>query len=68
MGRGSSPTYLCQRPLGPGQPEGRVHGAIEFDGSGQLSSGLLRPADLRGQGAKAKVAVGQKRADSPFFG
>jgi hypothetical protein len=58
----SCPNYLCQRPLGLGQPEGHLHGTIHLDGSGQLGASLLTPTNLAIQRAEAQVAVGLERA------
>lgn len=60
--------HLHQRRLGLGQPEGHVHSAVQRDGSGQFSAGLL-PLTSRGvQGAEAEVTVGLERTHAEILG
>jgi hypothetical protein len=57
-----------QRPLGLGQPERHLHGAVEVDGRCHFHEGLLPLAELRIQGPKAMVAVGLEGAHAKGFG
>jgi hypothetical protein len=59
---------LRERRLRLGEPEGHVHGAVQRDGSGQLSLGLLPLASRGVQGAEAAVAVGLERAHAQLLG
>src|SRR4029453_12353406 len=60
--------HLRQRGFSLRQPEGHVHGAVERHGRGQGSTGLLPPADLGIQYAKAEVAVSHEGAHAPWLG
>ena len=57
--------HLRQRRFGLGQPEGHIHGAVEVDGGGQSSAGLLTTAGLVVQPAQPVVAVGLRAGACP---
>ena len=59
-GLASCATHRRQHCFGMGQPERRVHCAVEVNSGRQRRAGLLRLAGL-GVGAEAMVAVGLER-------
>jgi hypothetical protein len=59
--------HLCQRHLRLRQPERHVHGAIQRDGRGQLSAGLLPLAYPGIQRTQAEVAVRHEWTHAEFF-
>lgn len=61
---GMDACYLPQRRLRLRQIERHVHGAVQVNGSGQGSVGLVRPARLAVQDAEAEVeSIGYRRRE-----
>src|SRR4029453_17565825 len=66
--RPSSFLHLRQRRLGLEQPEGHVHGQVQRNSRGQLSTGLLPLVCLDVQCTETTVAVRLERAHPEFLG